>query len=63
MTIAITVIATLGAMFLLAGTYQAGVRKGTVTTLNEMRLAVRLAGLQGAVTGPPPIHEGLLPSN
>lgn len=56
MTIVITVAATLAAVFLLVGVHQAGIRKGTTDTLDELRRAVRVAGLQGSVTyagGPP----------
>lgn len=54
MIIVISVATTLGAVFLLAGVYQAGIRKGVAATLEELRRAVHVAGLRGAVTGIPP---------
>lgn len=63
MTITLSIIGTLVGVFLLAGVHQAGVRKGTKDTLDELRKAVHLAGLRGAVTGQRPIHEGQFPSN
>lgn len=63
MIVAIAVATTIGALFLLSVTYRAGVRNGSIATLNEIRRAVYLAGLQGSVTGQRPIHEGQSPSN
>jgi hypothetical protein len=56
MTIAITVGVTLLTLFLFSATYRAGMRKGSVDTIVEIRRAVALAGLQGSLTGSQTVH-------
>lgn len=56
MTIVLSVAVTLGCVVLLAATFQAGVRRGALEAVNEIRQAVRVARLEGTMTASGPVN-------
>lgn len=50
MTVAISIAGTIVSLLFLGAVYRAGIKKGSIDTLTEIRRAVHLAGLEGTVT-------------